>query len=733
MSFFDFSIDNFTDSNSISSAISNNIVPKDGINIVGTTTAARGYAGQTLSSVDLISAASGKDLLASGVYGSMHRISATRESLNSLASSILGNADDSLSVLSRQPNSTDPEGNPHILKGQAAALQIISGTSLGRNYNNGLLQGFQDLLESKYGNSNSSGDDTGPAAIGSEGGVSSGENSIALEENLSEMQIQAYKNRGAVLKSAIDLQGGSELNGFSFDIENGLQDLKYDSSTIFPGVTGSGSGSLPIPAETISASVKKAYISAALMECIIFLASDNSGQALNIHGGFGTYTGANASIQGDNRTPAVNGDSITDHAFGRAFDISYVAKQGEKLPPMTSGKAAYILHLDNLLRGLSTAPQHLLPDVILVNEFVGSDYANNNNNGTISKASVVNENLKYVKIILTKTGHTDHIHMAFAPQRGGIYASVDGSLEMIAGNTGSGSSDNVTPGDKTQVSSPAINVSNLSKVYNGTETLQKIEVYTLLKEYGNFSSEMAAIFTAICKRESSFRPRALNNFGFFGLFQVGIGATGSDGGYSLLVDLETPISESILMWKLALSDLKDKALSEDEARKIMSDRAKTNNHSELYASFDERVWIPINQVRILRAKMDKRKYNIQVSEVGGGYIAAGDKRHADIFSPWGERFLEKGWMGGVDYRIAREVYVADGNSADKLRDWVLSNITRTSRAWGKFTDPDHSNKTIVEAWANGEVKPGIRYGETGSDGLFEATAAAITADEWYNI
>jgi len=731
MSFFDFSIENFTDSNTIANAISDNIVPKDGINIIGTTTAARGYAGQTLSSVDLISAASGKDLLASGVYGNMHRLSMTRENLSSLVTSVLGNSDDSLSVLSRKPGSADADGNPAVLRGQAAALQIIAGTSLGREYSDGMLEGFRDLLQAKYSGSLDSGNDMGPGAAGSDGPVSAGENQIAFKDELTNIPRAAYQLRGKMLKSVINLEGGSELNGFNFDIENTLKDLKYDSSTIFPGVTGSGSGSLPIPQQTIANPIREAYVSAALMECLIFLASDNSGQALDIRGGFGTGTGANTSQQGDNRSPAKSGGSITDHAFGRAFDIKYVSKQDVKLPAMSSTKEAYLQHLNSLLQGLSTAPQHLLPDVILVNKFVGSDYANNSNNGTISKISVVNENLKYVKITLTDTGHTDHIHMAFAPQRGGVYTSTDGDLQMVGGSSGNDSSGGTNPGGGTLILRPGANISSLSRVYTNNDTLTKLDIYTLLKEYGNFSAEISALLTAICERESSFRPRALNEYGFLGLFQIGTGTTKTDGGYTLSVDLEVPTSESILIWKLALSDLKDQALTEDQARVILSARAKSTNRADLYASFDERVWIPINQIRMLRAKMGLRRYSATVSEVGGEYIGKGDLRHADIFSPWGERFLEKGWMSKVDYRIAEAVYVMAGNGAGKLKDWVLSNIGKTSRAWNKFTDSEHSGKTIIEAWTNGEVELGIRYGETNKDGVFTPTQSAISVDKWY--
>jgi hypothetical protein len=114
MSYFDISIDSLQNSETFANAIADNIVPKNGKNIIGTTTAQRGYAGQTLSSTDLVSAASGKDLLASGVYGNMYRLNMTRESLSSLSSSILGSEDSDLSIPSA--NEVDADGNPVMKK-----------------------------------------------------------------------------------------------------------------------------------------------------------------------------------------------------------------------------------------------------------------------------------------------------------------------------------------------------------------------------------------------------------------------------------------------------------------------------------------------------------------------------------------------------------------------------------------------------------------------------------------
>lgn len=114
MSFFDISINDLSDSKSIANAIAGNAVPKNGKNILSTSAASRGYADQTLTSSDLVSASSGKDLLAGGVYGNIYRINMMRESLSSLTNTILGADDEDLKIPSNN-GAVDENGNTKIL------------------------------------------------------------------------------------------------------------------------------------------------------------------------------------------------------------------------------------------------------------------------------------------------------------------------------------------------------------------------------------------------------------------------------------------------------------------------------------------------------------------------------------------------------------------------------------------------------------------------------------------
>jgi len=724
MAYFNFSIDDLQDSSTLASAIANNIVPKNGINILATSTASRGYSGQTLTTSDLISSASGKDLLASGVYGNMYRTNMASISLNSLATSALGSENDDMSIL--DSSNLNEDGSPKVIKGKEAGLRIVAGSQLGRKYNEGLIDGFADILKSAY---SAAADGAGHSDVssGSESSaVSAGYMPIALESKLSEVEKAAYVARGNLLKSsAVITPSSSLINGFTFDINNSLTNLTYDSSTIFPGVEGSGSGSIPIPDDIIAAKSQRAYISAALIECLLFLSSDRAGSPLMIRGGFGEDTGSNSSRQGDNRSEAVSNNSITDHAFGRAFDFDIIVKKDSENPvSLASSQEEYKKQFDNLIEKLNSAPQHLLPDVILVNNWVGVEYENLGHKGKISRIPQLAENLKSVKVHLVDS-HKDHIHMAFAPTRGGIYIDKEGSLSLtvniITTNTGSSGASGSQKDDSTIIT---INQNRLTKSYTDNTRLTDIEVFTLLKDYGNFSSQISAMLTAISFRESSWRPHALNKFGFYGLFQVG---TRSPGDGSLLdVDLSAPQAETVKNWKLALSDLATKSLTDKQIYDTITERGKSDGLLELYASFDSRAWIPANQVRLLRSKINQKNYAKQISSVG---TKASLPNPNYLFNPWGELFLYNGWMSSVQFSIAKIVYIKAGYDADELKDWVLKTTPKDSVAWYKFADEEHSDKTKVEAWVNEEVILGEQYG-LWKNGIFTPSRDATSADKW---
>lgn len=92
MSTHNFTQSNLSDSAAIAKSFSDSLVPPNGKVLAATTTARRGYSDQTLVSTDLISSASGKELLASNIYSDMFNANMARESLTSLSRSILNSS-----------------------------------------------------------------------------------------------------------------------------------------------------------------------------------------------------------------------------------------------------------------------------------------------------------------------------------------------------------------------------------------------------------------------------------------------------------------------------------------------------------------------------------------------------------------------------------------------------------------------------------------------------------------
>lgn len=590
---------------------------------------------------------------------------------------------------------------------------------MGRNYNAGVVPQFKEILESRYQQDTAQGGHSGENGPPIAEAVSAGYMPIALASNLTEQEIKYYISRGSILKSSANINDSGVLTqGFQFDITDSLTGITYNSTTIFPGIEGSGKVQ-EVPEDIIKAKPQKAFVSAALTECLIYLSSDTGGDALKIIGGLGAFRASGSSDQAANLNELVSGGSITDHAFGRAFDFSSITTSNQTLRPLSSGVEAYKAHFENLLLKLSTAPQHILPDFIMVNSWVGQDYANGKSNGTISKLSQRYPNLKFVKIILDSNSHSDHIHMSFSPQRGGIYVGENGALSSVYSQADSNAANGASSSTRPDSAPVNINTSALTKVYTDQSKMADIEIYTALKEYGNFSPEMAAVFTAISFRESSWKPRVVNNDSFVGLFQIG---TKESWSRDIQIDIQLPYETTVKMWQLVLADKAELTnLTGDAIQELINSRSRSEGHAEFYAGSSEELWIPVNQVRMLRSKLVQRNYTKEVT--------SGSTKTSCVFFAWGESFLKNSWMTSVDFQKAKSVYIKAGGSVEALRSWILKTVPKDSSAWYNFDDAEHSDKTKIEAWVNEEVYLGEQYGNW-KDGVFTPTRDATSSDKW---
>lgn len=584
MSFYEFDANTLNDSKSFTQSIVRNIVPRNGKAVIGTSMSERGFTGRTLNSPDLISAASGKYLFKNQVYDNVFRSNIIRENLNSLSASII-------------------EGQLPTVEGQDAgslAAKILAQSGIGVEGNSGLLRNMSTALNSTYSNQS-----TGMFGVGenyvphslqdyttSTGAIGGKYFDVATQSRLTEDQKSYYSARGELLSRSIYIGGGDKnvlINGFNFDIRDSNSSAEYD--VVNSRLLGTADSiERRINEGLIKAPSQKAFVSANLIECLLALSSNSYGSALRIdgyNGGFGTFRqdGTTGSVP---RSSGTQGNSITDHAFGRAFDIMSISSvatdqaqrhQGAKNITKITTKQGYRFQLDLLLKKLNAMPPHLVPDYMAISaSFTDPEYDTMNDDESNLKTSIIGTkytNLKHIKIKRdTSTAHDNHIHISFAATRGGVYTGPNGQLAIFGNPT---SDPRYTSPDQARSENEKqqrlVGYSELTKDYTGNNSSVSPEIiYKSLVEYGLFTPELAACFVAIAERESK---RILyivqEKFGALGLWQVS--TVPKDGGMATAY-ISQPEKEQIIYWKLALPDRANENLSEEQITSLIYERCQ---------------------------------------------------------------------------------------------------------------------------------------------------------------
>lgn len=202
---------------------------------------------------------------------------------------------------------------------------------------------------------------------------------------------------------------------------------------------------------------------------------------------------------------------------------------------------------------------------------------------------------------------------------------------------------------------------------------------------------MAAIFTGIAYRESRYRPYSANDDGYFGILQWG--SRGSDGKKKL--SLAYPFEERVVVWKLAYTPWQTEGLTEQTIDAKLKDVQKndpTKNAGKAY--YDERVWIPLNQVRLFRSKLARNDLTKSITVMG---TSAGT---APTF-PYGELFLTHSWIAGVPFAVVSNTYTKmTGKTEDDLKQWIRTNVPKDSKV--RNIDPEN-NISKLENWINNTI------------------------------
>lgn len=579
---------------------------------------------------------------------------------------------------------------------------FLTSGSFGRKYNDGLISDINSAIRSKYGAGATS---VGVYDINGNGhsSVSYGESSllgagimpIAKFSLLTESQKSWYAERAGLLDSKL---GTSIKSGFRFDIDNSRTDAVYDTSSMVPGLTDAIDRK--ISQDIISAAEEKAFVSASLTEFLLALLSDTFGPALKITGGLG--------LQRQNDSPKTSGaeaNSITDHAFGRAFDFGYIQKVSGPIPSSINTAKGHVEQLTTLLEKMNAMPPYLIPDYIAVS----AKYVDQSYDTYTSKTNQLwakYPNLKYLKLKRDTSGvHDNHIHISFSPARGGMYAGSGGLLFNPASATGTSSAAQAAINKVLYINSPygSMPTNILRKDFTGnSESVKPEELFLALTEVGYFSEETAAIFVALANRESLRKIYIVDSIGAVGLWQISAGQ--SDGG-NITAHIKLPQPESINPFsKMAYVNWQKENLTNDQIWQKIKDQGKTQDKG--IGNYDTRLWNLTNQVWILRSKIGR----------GAGKSIVND---LPVFA-WGDyggKYAPKyGWVsstGGSFCRFADalEVYQKmTGKSQADLKDFLMSETPSDSRTLQKDVWIKNNGKTILENWIDGVDYPKVNLG-----------------------
>ena len=594
------------------------------------------------------------------------------------------------------PDFQGQKGEPTTISGGQAYLKIIASTIAGTNYratgssSNPLQELLGAYTKGQWGQMTEAGsvsDDGRPAIrhgnvtyIPDPEAPSLGSRAIALDSELTEEEKAFYIERGTLLYQTLNKEKCLKM-GFDIDFPNTWDNFKiYSTHTYFPSLK---QDPRYLDNAIITAPVQKAYISASLIELLILLTDK-----IGFDGGFGISRAMvkdNAeNAAGINNSSAQASSSkatvISDHVFGRGFDIMRIGRTKESVVPFKpSDVNDYENKLEILLDALSTVPMPLLPDLIMIHPQVATKIGVADGlEGPETAIKIKYPNLKYVNFG-TDDNHTDHIHISFSSERAGKYIGSEGLIT----STNTGIAPVVT--DETQTAITTGKLKARISFMNSQDQLSELELFSILTERF-FEPEPAAVFCSIAKREGNRRPGSFN-----GLCKVN--AKGNWGGdysigflqYNLIarMDKSKNYAKEIPIYFDGKKDLSTPAMVrvshlayKKGADANLSDNAIGAKMVELQnlgkPETDQRLWYPVNQVGIIASEIFN--YNgTPVSRGGASFGPWGDYPNSD-----GTPRSVCGFIFKIAYQDVVSVYLSTGKDIATLEEWIKKNITAKS-------------------------------------------------------
>lgn len=603
------------------------------------------------------------------------------------------------------PDYQGEAGETPTISGAAAYLRIVSNSIAGTGYSatgstNPLLQLLDLYKKGKWVNgqtAGSVGDFGGPmikhgevSYIFNPDAPTLGNRPIALVSQLSEEEKAFYIERGTLLNQTI--ANSALIDGFDFDLPDSWSNSKISSGTQtqFENVPPDEYGKY-LSSTVISAPKQKAFVCTALIELLLCLVDK-----ISIDGGFGLHravvsetTENSAGINNASAGIGSGTTALSDHVFGRAFDIQSIGRTQDSSEAISTNPVKYEVQLDYLLEALNTLPMPLLPDLIVVHPEVGRKLGVAEGLESMDTAVKMKyPNLKYVNFHFDDN-HDDHIHISFSGARAGMYIGSSGLIATT--QAGDGDESDVDSGVEQTLASGLIKAkTNYKNDPSGTMSL--VEIFAMLREKF-FSDEAAAIMCAIVGRESGQRPGAFNGkckvdsdgtWGgdySIGIFQINLIAQmnrkrNSSTNCSIVYDGTKDLSPAAT-YKASHLAYKPGADSKWSDNKIGAKMVELQNNGK--KDTNDLLWYPINQV----AMMAYTKFGYKNSPINtsSGFYHWGD---------YGTR-SDCGFIFATEFQDAVSVYLTTGKDIAILENWVRTNFKK----YNPKTTP------YIEQWLSG--------------------------------
>jgi len=572
---------------------------------------------------------------------------------------------------------------------------------------------------------------------------SAGRMDVAISSDLTEEERQYYTERGTFLKNmtvpiethsaANVVNDHSYLNGTgAFDIADNMTDIK-ETGSYYPGVNEDGI----VSADLIARPSVSIFPSAALMELIIRLNSSES--SIKVKGGLGIHRAGNPSIQGPNLTPLEPGDTISDHVFGRGFDINYIGLKTDSVlsnvEALASNPEEYKKLLELLLEELNTiaATQlYLIPDLIVFHSALGSGYGVKRGlEGPDSEIGKKYPNLQYVNFS-SDSNHDDHIHMSFSGARAGKYVGPGGLLlqptAVLPGGSGEGS---ISSSYSTSLSN-SISSSLASSGITGVE--QSLLIYQkLTKPAGSESDpnasvtdleffigmsqywgiEACALLWAIAYRESRHKCYNLNagwdggHTRYSGDYSIGIFQLNclinAHGNKTVIVPFTVTgrdTTQPVELWKLAFTPwatsvgLDGNPLSVSNFNNFIKEYSKDKLMETSMLDVSKDMLIPANQFHLSVILS-----GIDMPPPGSPKVSSDiNGVQAYRFGAWGDYKGGKGFISDVPHQLVVDFYVKfSGKTAKDFDDWFRLMMYDNS-TWTRYRSPAYK---YIEEWISG--------------------------------